>query len=188
MSSKFESAIMHQTCVNSLLRVIHIHDLLLVLFRSSTRMFVVLRTSLIWGHQYRPKGGRRALRPASDDRSRPRRTLRHTTVDTISLTGDMARAAPAYLDFTLYGVKCGSVIEVIDATSHLRTIAIDAVPLCKDFLVELCLLSSLSKNSQGGHNDPRLAFFLCPSFFRANETNTPIICTLSASARFRCSC
>ncbi len=77
----FEAAIMHQMYVNSLLRVVHIHDLLLVLFRSSTRMFVVLRTFLIWNHQYHPKGGRRALRPASDDRSRPRRTLRHTKGD-----------------------------------------------------------------------------------------------------------
>ena len=51
-------------------------------------------------------------------------------------------AAPAYLDFTLYAVKCGSVIEATDETSHLRTIVIDAVPICKDFLVELCLLSS----------------------------------------------
>ena len=51
-------------------------------------------------------------------------------------------AAPAYLDLTLYAVKCGSVMEVTDATSHLRTIVIDAVPICKDFLVELCLLSS----------------------------------------------
>jgi hypothetical protein len=72
---------MHQMYVNSLLRVIHIHDLLLVLFRCSTRMFVVLRTSLIWNDQYRPKGERKALRPASDDRSRPRRTLRHTKHD-----------------------------------------------------------------------------------------------------------
>ena len=44
-------------------------------------MFVVLRTSLIWNDQYRPKGERQALGPASDDRSRPRRTLRHTKHD-----------------------------------------------------------------------------------------------------------
>jgi len=79
--NKSDAAIMHQMYVNSLLRVIHIHNLLLVLFRCSTRMFVVLRTFLIWNDQCRPKGGRKALRPASDDRSRPRRTLRHTEHD-----------------------------------------------------------------------------------------------------------
>src|SRR5216683_3571601 len=34
----------------------------------------------------------------------------------------------------------------------------------------------------------RLAFFLWPSFFRASDSNTATTCTLSASARFRCSC
>lgn len=127
--------------VNSLLRVIHIHGLLLVLFRCSTRMFVVLRTSLIWKDQYRPKGERKELRPASDDTSRPRRTLHRTKHDKL-LPATWLSAAPAYLDFTLYTVKCGFVIGVMDAISHLRTIVVDAVPICKDFLVELCLLSS----------------------------------------------
>ncbi len=51
-------------------------------------------------------------------------------------------AAPAYLYFTLYVVKCGSGMKVIETTPHLRTIIIDTVPICKDFLVELRLLSS----------------------------------------------
>jgi hypothetical protein len=55
-------AIMYQMYVNSLLRVIHIHDLLLVLFRSSTRMFVALRTLLIWNDQISPNGGEEGVK------------------------------------------------------------------------------------------------------------------------------
>ena len=40
----------------------------------------------------------------------------------------------------------GPVKEVMDAISHLRTIIIDTVLICQDFLVELRLLKSRVRN------------------------------------------
>lgn len=68
-----------------------------------------------------PKGEREALIPASDDRSRPRRTLRHTDRGKVLRGYGPFQAAPTYLEFILYAVECGSVIS--DDTYEFRTFA-----------------------------------------------------------------
>ena len=107
---------------------------------------------------------------------------------TIRFTGEMAFSSAAYLGFTLYVVRCGSGEKGDGCAFAPLNDRYRHGPYLPGLSGRTALAKWSSEKSQSGHNDPQFAFFLWPSFFRANESNTPTTCTLSASARFRCSC
>jgi hypothetical protein len=91
-------------------------------------------------------GVREALKPVSDDRSRPRHILHHTSRK-ISFAEGMAFDGATYLEFTLNVDRYGSATNMSDVISHLRTISIDTIPFCQYLMVVLRLLNSRMRNT-----------------------------------------